>query len=51
MSVDWRVKRKRFQRNIHLPHLTVIQLVPVKGKQKVLQWLDWMWAYQMAVLI
>ena len=43
-----RVKRKRFKIDRHLLHLTVIQLVPVMVKQKVLRWLDWMWAYQMA---
>ena len=51
MSVDQREKGRGFKVNKHLPHLKEIQLVPVKVKQKVLQWLDWMWAYQMASLI
>jgi len=48
MSVDQREKGRGFKVNRHLPHLMAIRLVQVKGKQKVLQWLDWMWAYQTA---
>ena len=51
MSVDQREKGRGFNVNKHLPHLKEIPLVPVMAKQKVLLWLDWMWAYQMASLI